>query len=168
MREYIIIRAGVNGGKTTTSGLVFEELKKSADFFKIFDYNFKELAGLRYNNNGSTRDFIAIIIINGIVIIIISQGDVAGDLKALLDKLLDKVLIKKLTDGLKEQIDIYVCCARSQMRTNSTIVMLYNRILEPEVRKEFWTKRSDSYQDRNDVKKEIVNEIVGNILLKTK
>lgn len=168
MSEYIIIRAGVDGGKTTTSGLVFEALKKKADFFKLFDYNFKELDGLLYNSNGSTIDFIAIIIINGVVVIIISQGDVAENLEQLLNKLLAKDLIKKLTNGLKDCIDIYICCARSQMRKNSTIEMLYKRIALPENRKEFWTKRSESFEDRNTIKNEIVKEITDYILLKTK
>lgn len=42
MEKYIIIRAGVNGGKTTTSGLLFEKLSKKADYSKIFNNSFKE------------------------------------------------------------------------------------------------------------------------------
>jgi|GEM_PF-828360 len=168
MNKYIIIRAEVNGGKTTTAGLVFEELKKSADFFKIFDYNFNERDSLEFNDHGSTIDFIAIIIIDGVVIIIISQGDVAEILETLLNKLLDKDLIKRLTDGLKECIDIYVCCARSRMRKNSTIEILYNRSIIPECRREFWTKRSEKFEDRNKVKKDVVKEITDYILSKVK
>lgn len=162
MENNIIIRAGVNGGKTTTCGVLYEELKKIAEFSKLYDYNFNEIETLKYSKQGNIIDFIAILIVNGKVIIIISQGDIADWLKKLLDKLEDVMLIKKLTNDLSDKIDFYILCARSQMRKNSTIEMLYNRIPENN-RKEFWTIKSENLREKKTVKMGIVTEIISHI-----
>lgn len=163
MENHIIIRARANGGKTTTSGILFEELSKKADFSKIYDYNkFKERDKLRYRKKGNLYDFIGIVIINGKVIIIISRGDVADQLSELLDKIQDKELIKKLTNNLSDKIDFYVLCARTQMRQNSTIEMLYSRIPEEE-RKEFRTLKSNDILDKKTVKTAVINDIITHL-----
>jgi len=163
MEKYIIIRAGVNGGKTTTCALLFEELKKRADFAKLYTYRFEELKSLPIKNEGDHGDFIAIIIIKGIVIVIISQGDVAIDLKNILESFEDKSLINQLTNGLADSITYIVCCARSMYKKNSTIDMLYNKVHE-DLRKEFWTVKSENKNDRYKVKHPIVRHIIEHIL----
>ncbi len=162
MENHIIIRAGVNGGKTTTCGVLYEELSKKAEFTKLYNYKFEEIDSLKYNNEGNLMDFIAVIILNGKVIIIISQGDVAEWLQEILDKLFDKALIRRLTNNISTKIDFYVLCARSQMRTNSTIEMLYNRIPENQ-RKEFWTTKSEDKKEKKVVKLKVVREIITHI-----
>lgn len=162
MENNLIIRAGVDGGKTTTSGILFEELKKDAEFKKLYDYKFNEIDTLKYSKEGNLLDFIAVLIVNGKVIVIISHGDVAKQLEGWLDLLKDTKRIKKLTDNLSEKIDFYVLCARSQMRKNSTIEMLHNRIPSIE-RKEFWTIKSEDPKEKTTIKKKVVAEIISHI-----
>ncbi|UMY65433.1 MULTISPECIES: hypothetical protein [unclassified Flavobacterium] len=159
MEEFIIIRAGVNGGKTTTCGYLYEQLSKTAQYSKLFSLSFNEIRELKYNEDGGLYDFIGVIIINGKVIIIISQGDVAEDLEKILNKLKDGQLIKKLTDGLSDIVHFLVVTGRSQMRTNSTIMMLHNRI-PSDRRKEFWTEKSKDLKDKLKVKDKIVTQII--------
>jgi hypothetical protein len=162
MKDFIIIRAGVNGGKTTTCALLFEELNKQADFAKIYNYRFEELESLPFNKKGNHRDFIAIIIIGGVVVVIISQGDVAKHLERILDRLADKSWIKKLTNDEADSITFAVCCARSIHRKNSTLDMLYKRIEEGS-RKEFWTVKSENKKDKYSAKLPIVQKIIKQI-----
>lgn len=162
MKDFIIIRAGVNGGKTTTCALLFEELNKQADFAKIYNYSFEELESLPFNKEGDHLDFIAIIIIGGIVVVIISQGDVAKNLEEILDRLADKSLITKLTNGQADWITFTVCCARSIHRKNSTLDMLYKRI-EERSRKEFWTVKSENKIEKYSAKLPIVQKIIEQI-----
>ncbi|TAJ49990.1 MAG: hypothetical protein EPO58_14090 [Chitinophagaceae bacterium] len=162
MEDFIIVRAGVNGGKTTTCALLFEELNKQADFAKIYNYRFEEMESLPFNKEGDNLDFIAIIIIGGIIVVIISQGDVAQHLEDILDMLTDKNLIKKLTNGLADSITFIVCCARSIHRKNSTLDMLYQRIEEGS-RKELWTVKSENKKDKYAAKLPIVQKIIEHI-----
>jgi hypothetical protein len=159
MRNYIIIRAGVNGGKTTTCRVLYEKLSEKAEFSRLYNYQFERIDKLRYSHKGNLIDFIAIIILNGKVIIIISQGDVAKRLEEILDKLTDIDLIKRITDNIINRIDFFVLCARSQMRFNSTIEMLYNRIPKDQ-RKEFWTTKSEDEKDKETNKLKVVEEII--------
>jgi len=162
MKKYIIIRAGVNGGKTTTSGILFEHLRKQADFSKLFTSAFKEIENLRFSENGSLIDFIGILIVKGKVIIIISQGDVSSDLENILNKLDSEEFIKMLTDGLNTVVNIVVCCARSQFRKNSTIEMLTKRV-NKEDRYEFWTKRSENLEEKLSLKEQVIKSILEKI-----
>jgi len=159
MEDLIIIRAGVNGGKTTTCGCLYQQLSKTAQYSKLFSLSFNEIRELKYNQDGGLYDFIGVIIINGKVIIIISQGDVAEDLEKILNKLKDGQLIKKLTNGLSNTVHFLVVTGRSQMRTNSTIMMLHNRIPSNR-RKEFWTEKSRDLKDKLKVKEKIVTQII--------
>jgi hypothetical protein len=165
MEDFIIIRAGVNGGKTTTCGYLYEHLSKEADYAKLFSLSFNEIKELKYNEDGGLYDFIGVIIINGKVIIIISQGDVAEDLEKILNKLKDVQLIKKLTNDFSNVIHFFVVTGRSQMRKNSTIMMLHNRI-SSNLRKEFWTEKSKELKDKLKVKEKIVSQIINYITRK--
>lgn len=104
-------------------------------------------------------DFIGVIIKKGKLIIIISPGDIAKDLEKILEKLGNPDLIKLITNNLSSKIDFFIVTGRSQMRKNSTIEMLHNRIPFNQ-RKEFWTLKSDDIKDRNKIKENIVNEII--------
>ncbi|MCY0970232.1 hypothetical protein [Chryseobacterium wangxinyae] len=162
MENLIIIRAGVNSGKTTTCGYLFEELTKKAEFSKLFDLGFNEILSFKYGKNGNLRDFIGVIILNGKVIIIISQGDVSKYLEKILEKLKDVSLIKKITNNKSEIIDFLVVTGRSQMRKNSTIEMLHKRVPINQ-RKEFWTTKSVDLKNKIKVKEKVVNEIINYI-----
>ena len=159
MKRHIIIRGTSNGGKTTTCGVLYEELKINAEFSKLYTSKWKPIDDLKYNQkNNNLFDFISILVINGIVIIIISQGDVASGLEKNLEKLEDFEFVKSITNNRK--IDFIVCCARSQMRVNSTFEMLNKRIPQT-YRKEFWV--SQKTKDRNNAKeskKALVSEII--------
>lgn len=162
MKDHIIIRGRVNGGKTTTCGALYEKLKKTADFSKLYTNNWHPIANLQYSPEGNLYDFIAIIIIDGVLIIIISQGDVAHQLEEVLDQLKDLEFVKDIANG-RTDIDFIVCCARSQMRKKSTIEMLYKRIPETH-RKEFWA--SEKVADKSkaqESKQAVVSEIIGYI-----
>jgi hypothetical protein len=162
MEKFIIIRARVNGGKTTTCGYLYEQLKKKADYSKLFNLGFDEIKELKYNEDGELFDFIGIIIIDGKVIIIISQGDVAADLEKMLNKLKDSNLIKELTNNISDVVHFFVVTGRSQMRKSSTIMMLYNRV-PLNLRKEFWTEKSKDLKDKLKIKEKIVNQIINYI-----
>lgn len=158
MGNYIIIRAGVNGGKTTTCGVLYKKLSEKAEFSRLYNYQFERIDKLKYNQKGNLIDFIAIIILNGKIIIIISQGDIAKRLEDILDKLTDF----RIVDNIINRIDFFVLCARSQMRTNSTIKMLYDRIPENQ-RKEFWTTKNKDDKDIETNKLKVVEEIISHI-----
>lgn len=162
MEDFIIIRAGVNGGKTTTCGYLYEQLREKAEYSKLFSLSFNEIKELKYSDEGALFDFIGVIIINGKVIIIISQGDVAKDLEKILNKLKDTKLIKKLTNNLSEVIHFFVVTGRSQLRRNSTIVMLHDRIPSNR-RKEYWTEKSRELRDKLKIKEKIVIQIINDI-----
>jgi uncharacterized UBP type Zn finger protein len=162
MENYIIIRAVVNGGKTTTCGVLYEELSKKAEFSRLYNYQFEEIDSLIYNNGGELTDFIAVIILDGKIIVIVSQGDIAKWLEVILDKLSDENLIKRITGNFSTKVDFYVLCARSIAKTNSTIEMLYNRIPANQ-RKAFWTTKSQDEKDKKTIKLEIVGKIIAHI-----
>ncbi|PZR14734.1 MAG: hypothetical protein DI539_18675 [Flavobacterium psychrophilum] len=166
--KHIIIRGTGNAGKTTTCGALYEELKKNAQFSKLYTNKWEPIDRLQYieeEEGERLYDFIAVIIIDGVLIIIISQGDVAGDLEKVLDRLKDLDFLKGITGG-RTDVDYIVCCARSQNREGSTLEMLYNRVSEIH-RKEFWAP--EKAQDKGKMfesKKEIVSEIATYIKTK--
>jgi hypothetical protein len=162
MGNFIIIRASADGGKTTTCGYLYEQLKEKADYSKLFNLGFNEIKELKYNEEGVLYDFIGIIIIDEKAIIIISQGDVAENLEKILNKLKDIDLIKELTNNLSDVVHFFVVTGRSQMRKNSTIMMLYNRV-PLNLRKEFWTEKSKELKDKLKIKEKIVNQIINYI-----
>lgn len=164
MENSIIIRAVGNGGKTTTCGVLYEELSKKAEFSKLYhnDNSFPETDILKYDTNGSLLDFMSILIVSGKTIVIISQGDVALWLEEKLNLFKDLNIVKKLTNNLSDKIDFYVVCARSKMNKNSTIEMLYKRVPSNQ-RKDFWTVKSESPEEKNTSKKNVVQEIINHI-----
>lgn len=162
MENYIIIRAGVNSGKTTTAGLLFEEIRKTAEYSKIFNYRLIEQAELEYNEHGGLYDFIGVLIINGKVIVIISRGDVAKDLEDLLDKLKQTEVILHLTSGRSNKIDLIICCARSQYRKGSTIEMLTKRIEEANSF-EVWPDWSENVENKLSIKRKAIETIISRI-----
>jgi hypothetical protein len=158
MTNYLIIRAIENGGKTTTAGLVYEDLSEVATYKKLFNYAFEEIPSLIYDEYGTLSDFIGVLVINGKLIIILSQGDISEDLKELLEKLKDENFLFYLTSEKFSSIDILVCCARSRNRENSTYRLLINCSSEKN-RFEFWTKKSEYREHMLVVKYNIVNSI---------
>jgi hypothetical protein len=160
MTEHLIIRGTRDAGKTTTCGVLYEELVKKASFSKLYNMGWDEIEGLQYDEEGALYDFIAVIIIGDCVIIIISQGDIAGDLEAILDKLTDKDFVKKITNG-KADIGFIICCARSVNKKNSTFRMLEDRIPKQQ-RKEFWVAdKTDQKEQIKENKKKLVKEIIS-------
>lgn len=143
MRKYLIIRGVMNSGKTTTAGLVFEKLAEEASFKKLFTLGFEELNALAYNDDGSLRDFIAILLLDEILVIIISAGDIAEDLARILDKLDDPIFLKHLIGEIQYTSIVLVCCARKYDREGSAYRMLSERI-ESSNRKEFPITKNDS------------------------
>ena len=80
MAELIIIRAGQNSGKTTTIGLVYQELLKQADGEHTFNNEIVTKDSLMFNVNGETIDFTAILTIKNKKIGIVSAGDIANEI----------------------------------------------------------------------------------------
>jgi hypothetical protein len=130
-------------------------LSKHAEFSKLYNYNFIEINELQYSKNGNLIDFIAIVKYEGKVIVIISQGDLSKKLRILLDKFINH----NIPFNIPGKVDFYVLCARSQMRKNSTIEMLYNTI-PSEYRKEFTTIKSISERDMRSCKSNVIKEII--------
>lgn len=162
MEDFIIIRAGVNGGKTTTCGCLYEQLSKKSEYSKLFSLSFNEIKELKYSEDGALHDFIGVIIMNGKVILIISQGDVAEQLEKILEKLKDSSLIKKLTNNLSNVVHFIIVTGRSQMRKNSTIEMLHNRVPSNR-RKEYWTEKSVELKDKLTIKDKVISQVINYI-----
>lgn len=162
--NHIIIRGQRDAGKTTTCAVLYKELTKLAEYSKIFTMSWKEIETLNLSPNGNYDDFIAIFVVNGKVIVLISLGDIADELKKILDKLNDDEFISKIF-GKKINIDDIICCARSRNVDGSTIRMLYERIPEPNDRREFWVP--EKMPDKNNAeegKKKLAEKIIGSIL----
>lgn len=160
--KHIIIRGTGNAGKTTTCGVLYEELKKIAEFSKLYTNYWEPIEQLQYSPEGNLYDFIAIIIIDGVLIIIISEGDKAEDLEKVLDQLEDLDFLKGVING-RADIGYIICCARSQNRKGSTIAMLHDRIPQTH-RKEFWSpEKTEDAGKIFESKKETVSEIISYI-----
>lgn len=78
--KIIIIRGTINSGKTTTSGLIYSELLQFANKQHTFNNKQVESNSLKFNNEGATVDFQAVLIVGKLKIGIVSAGDIAKNL----------------------------------------------------------------------------------------
>lgn len=162
MSKYIIIKGKVNSGKTTTCALLYDKLKKVAEKSFLFTSPLnRKIDKIEKNNKGNLKDFVSIHIFKGKVIVIISAGDEPKPLVLKIQKLLNPDTVIELT-GEPYEVDIFVVCSRTQMRENSTLEMLYNRIPVKD-RIEFETKYSENPEQKKTVKRKIVNNIIEHI-----
>lgn len=149
MTEIILIRGTQNAGKTTTCSLIYKELIEIAEKEHYFDYNKTNVDSIRYTKKGTVIDFIAKFIINGKVVIIVSAGDIAEDLKKILKAIFDEA-------------DIIICCARSINRKKTTYRMLQDSYKKNIVLEKF-VYRSQKKEDKLTCKKEAVDLILKTI-----
>jgi hypothetical protein len=153
MAELIIIRAEQNSGKTTTAGLVYQELLKLADKEHVFNNRNVNENSLKYNQNGSIIDFTAILTIRNKKIGIASAGDNASDTR------------KIINIFIEINVDVIICCARSINRNGSTYRMLIDDFSQTNnIALEIFTKYILDKDLKNEVKKQIVDKIVEKIL----
>lgn len=153
MAELIIIRAGQNSGKTTTSGLVYQELLLHADKEHMFNKETVTKDSLKFNEIGETIDFTAVLTIRNKKVGIISTGDVAEDTKV------------EIQIQININIDVIICCARSVNRQGSTYRMILDDFSKTNsIALEIFTKYSENIDLKNDTKKAVVDEIVTKTL----
>ncbi len=153
MAQLIIIRGGQNGGKTTTIGLVYQELLKHSELEHIFNDNIVTQDSLRYNDNGETIDFTAILTINSKKIGLVSAGDVASHTKV------------RITIFIEMKIDIVICCARSVNRDGSTYRMILEDFSQTNnIALEIFTGYDENKLLKNEIKKTTVENIVKKAL----
>jgi hypothetical protein len=154
MSKLIIVRAQQQSGKTTTVGMVYQELLKSSITEHEFDKRIVEKDSLRFNSQGETIDFIAIITLkNGLRIGIISEGDIANFVRDKLHYILEK------------NIDFIICSARSQNRKGSVYRMIVDDFSkEHQIVSEIFTKYSDKFEGKFVIKQMTVSQIVNVIL----
>ncbi len=148
--KIIIIRGTVNSGKTTTSGLLYSELVKISETKHTF--NGKEVTEncLKFNHRNEVIDFTSVLIIGKLKVGIVSAGDVAKDLRNNI-----KIMISL-------DVDILVCCARSKNQKGSAYKMILDDFSkEHKIVKEFWTKYSNDFKQKNDIKKKTIKEIIN-------
>jgi adenylate kinase family enzyme len=148
--KIIIIRGAINSGKTTTTGLLYSELVNIAEIEHIFNGETVNTNSLKYNKRGDVIDFTSVLIVGKIKIGIVSAGDVAKDLKHNI-----KIMISL-------NIDILICCARSVNKKGSAYKMIiddYSK--EHKAIKEIWTEYSEKFDQKKDIKKKTVNEIIN-------
>lgn len=158
MSQYIIIRGKVNSGKTSACGMLYKELKEDATVSYLLSSNLKQKhTKLRRGRTGNIIDFVSIHVYKGKVIVIISAGDVAEKLKEALEKLSNSKTMENLV-GIPYKVDIFIVCARSQMRKNSTLEMLHNKIPE-ERRQEVLTKSFDDESHQKEDRHRVVKEV---------
>lgn len=153
MAELIVIRAGQNSGKTTTIGLVYQELLKQAEKVHVFNNETVTADSLLYNNNGDTIDFTAILTIKNKKVGIISAGDTASDTK------------RVIGGFIENDINIIICCARSVNRLGSTYRMLLDDFSQTNnIVLEIFTEYSENKDLKRVVKKEVVDKIIAKVL----
>jgi len=152
MSEIIIIRGYQNSGKTTTAGLVYQELLTICD--KIHKFNDKDvfMDSLLYNDKGETKDFTAILTFGKTTVGIKSDGDDAKNVK------------KGIEDFIELKIDIIICCARSRNVTGSVIRMIIDEFSDtnPIVLNKF-TNYSINKDEKYKIKKETVGIIINKV-----
>jgi hypothetical protein len=100
MSKVIIIRGEGDAGKTTTAGYLYQDLLRQTPAPHQFDGQTATTDSLQYKSNGEIKDFVAIFNINGKIVVIISAGDVWGDLLAVIEGL--------------PNFDVLICCARTR------------------------------------------------------
>lgn len=149
MAEFIIIRAGQNSGKTTTTGMVYQELLEHAEKEHIFNNKSVEKDSLRLSSKGEAWDFSAILTINGKKVGIVSAGDIAEDTK------------KAITILIDIKVEVIICCARSVNRKGSTYRMLLDEFSKKHrIALEVFTKNSPDKNLKYEIKKPIVEQVV--------
>ncbi|MES2132678.1 MAG: hypothetical protein V4506_10025 [Bacteroidota bacterium] len=153
MAELIIIRAGQNSGKTTTTGLVYQELLKHAEKEHVFNDVVVTRDSLEFNDIGDTIDFTAILTIKNKKIGFASAGDDA------------KATKKKITIFIEIKIDIIICCARSINREGSTYRMLMEDFSATNnIALEIFTEYDENKSLKNEIKKTVVDQISKKVL----
>jgi hypothetical protein len=153
MAEIIIIRAGQNRGKTTTTGLVYQELLKHAEEKHVFSDKIVIKESLALNNNGATIDFTAILTIKNKKIGIVSAGDFAKYTKRIITIFIDM------------NIDIIICCSRTVNKKGSTYRMIMNDFSQTNnVALQIFTKYDLNEQFKNEIKMPVVEEVVNKTL----
>ena len=153
MAKLIIIRATQQSGKTTTAGIVYQELLKYADKSHSFNNENVENDNLKYGKDGETIDFIAVLTVNGQKIGLISEGDIARSVK------------EKIEILLKIDVAVIICCARSIDRVGSTYRMMKNDYSKTHpIAFEIFTEYSNDEKLKFDIKKEIVDKVVAKTL----
>lgn len=114
MANLIIIRGQIDAGKTTTCGLIYDNLIPLCEPNHLFNgRNVSTPVSVR-NSDGITRDFEAILTFQKITIGIISAGDVAEDVRP------------RLNDFIAQNVHTIICCTRSRNRDGSTFQMIEN------------------------------------------
>lgn len=160
MTHHIIIRGKRDSGKTTTCAVLYKELKNVAEYSKTLTMSWELMETIKLTPEGNYYDFISIFVVKGKLIILISAGDIAGDLGEILNKLSDQGILSSISGGRKN-IDFIICCARSRNVDGSTIRMLYERITDPNARTEFWVpEKLFSKSDAEEGKKILVEKII--------
>ena len=155
MAKFILIRATINSGKTTTASLVYTELLKHAEVEHMFNGEKPvSVNGLVYREDGTVEDFNAALTINGKTVCILSAGDNANDTREALDWLLRDY-----------NFDIIICCSRSQNKAGSVYRMLIEKYFpNHELVLETTTIHDTDPDQKYSVKKKIVDEIVKKVL----
>lgn len=153
MAKFIIIRGQRNSGKTTTCGIVYTELLRIAEVRHIFNDKDVETNSLEYNKeNGSLKDFKAILTIKGKMVGIISAGDVAD------------LLEKDINDLIDKKIEIIICCTRSKDVPGSSQRRINEKFTpNNQILIEVWSQKSQIEDDKEIIKMQSVFEIIKTV-----
>lgn len=150
MAKFILIRGQQNSGKTTTIGLVYNELLKISEKVHTFKDKEVEVNSLEFDKvTGETLDFTAIVKIGNKNIGLKSAGDVPKDLE------------KEINIFIKKGIDIIICCSRSRNVKGSSYRMIIDKFSKENIIiKEVWVSYSPNVDDKLIVKAKSVREII--------
>jgi hypothetical protein len=155
MAKVILVRGPINIGKTTTIGLIYSRLALLSEDNHIFDNEEVNVNSLKFDNNGNTKDFTAILKLKNknCKIGIISEGDVP------------EYVEEKLKFFQLEQLDYLIGATRSLNRRGSTYRLYLEKYspLHPIVLEVFPTK-SVNRNDLLPTKEVTVNQVVDFIL----
>jgi hypothetical protein len=154
MAKLIVILGTQNSGKTTTAGMVYQELVKYANGAHVFNKKEDTVKdNLDYYANGSTKDFTAIIPIKTKKVGMVSEGDAPDRTRPEIEYL------------IKENVDVIVCCSRSVYREGSVYQMYVEEFANHRLVREIRPKYSENEKEKYEVKKEAVYEIIVRALL---
>lgn len=150
MSKIIIIKGTVNSGKTTTASIVYSQFLSICDKTHQFNGEVVSSNSLVYDTKDNVYDFTALLNHKGKKIGIISAGDVLYSFKI------------QIEIFIKIKVDVIICCSRSQYRTNSVYAELVdNYRKENPIELKIFTKYSENALEKNNVKKEVVSEIIN-------
>lgn len=159
--RFLILRGKENSGKTTLCAEVYRQLLPFAKEKHLFGKCCEQMKivvqdSIKVDEQGNTCDFQALLDVVDKKVAFFSMGDKVSEcFKTGIQSFIDK------------NVEILVCCTRSQNRKNSTFKYI-EETYTGFCKKVYWTKYAPNKRDMSGVKQEQAEEIKQYILAELK